>query len=39
LLHFNQTKLHSNASLQTKTKQHSKQHTGLKYVIYIEMTD
>jgi len=22
-----------------KSKQHSKQHTGLKYVIYIEMTD
>jgi len=22
-----------------KTKQHSKQYTGLKYVIYIEMTD
>jgi len=22
-----------------KPKQHSKQHTGLKYIIYIEMTD
>jgi len=26
-------------NLQTKTKQHSKQHTGLKYFIYFEMTD
>jgi len=39
LSHFNQTLLHSNASIQTKTKQHSQQHTGLKYVIYMEMTD
>jgi len=38
LLHFNQTQLHSNATLQTKTLA-SKQYTGLKFVIYIEMTD
>jgi len=31
--------LHSNVSLQYTPKQHSNQYTGLKYVIYIEMTD